>query len=191
MRWWTPQLARNGITTRHVGPHSTGPSYQVSPRLFLATNPSIGDPYQSSLGGPPSEALITSPPRLLHLNASIRSSFFVKSLSLSVRIILIVNVGHCHLPSLIATPHYKLGKTIYWRRLTQMRPIIQPIGTHPVSPARLINPRHVNRINQILLTVAIRKASRKGYIKSVMTMLTHIQRASIHLLSRKARRFNT
>lgn len=50
--------------------------------------------------------------------------------------------------------------------------------THIVSPVRLINPLYVNRINPILLTAAIKEATRKGYIKSVIKMLTHIQRVS-------------
>lgn len=136
-------------------------------------------------------ALIASPSHLLNLNASSRSSPFVKPLCLSVRITLTVNVGHYHLPPLIATLHYELVKTIYWCHSTQMRPIIQLIGMHSVNPARLINPRRINRTNQIFLTAAIREKTIKGYIKSVMKMLTHIQRASIYLLSRKTRRFNT
>lgn len=135
--------------------------------------------------------MITSPPRLLHLNISICNSPFVKPLCLSVRITLTINVRCCHLPSLIVTPYYELAKTFYRRRSTQTRPIIQPIGTHPVSPARLINPRRVNCTNQIFLAAAIREATKKGYIKSMMRMLTHIERASIYPLNRKARRFNT
>lgn len=45
-----------------------------------------------------------------------------------------------------------------------------------VSLARLINPYHVIQTNQILLTVTIRKATQKGYTKSVMRKLIHIQR---------------
>lgn len=72
-----------------------------------------------------------------------------------------------------------------------MRSIIQTIETYPISPTRLIKSHHVNRTNETLLTMAIRKATRKRYIKSVIKMLTHIQRASIYPLNRKARRFNT
>ena len=191
MRWWPTRPARNAITTQHIGPHLTSPPYQVSPKLFFVTNLSIGGPCHSSLGGLPSEALIASLPRLLHLSASIRNSLFVRSLCLSVRITLTVNVRYCHLPPLIATPCYKLAKTIYWRRSTSTRLIIQLIETQPVSSTRLINPRRVNCTNQIFLTAAIRKATRKGYTKSVTRMLTHIQRAFIYSLSRKVRRFNT
>lgn len=138
-----------------------------------------------------SEALIASPFRLLHLSASIRNSLFVKPLYLSVKITFIVNIRHCHLLPLIATPRYKLAKTIYQCHSIPTCPIIQPIETHPISPARLINPRRNNRTNQISLTTAIRKITNKRYIKSVTRMLTHIQRASIHPLGKKARRFNT
>lgn len=137
------------------------------------------------------KALITSSFCLLHLNVSKCSSLFVKPLCFNIRITLTVNVGYCYLLLLIVTPHYKLAKTIYRCHLTQMCPIIQPIETHPVSPAQFINPRHINRTNQIFLTTAIREATRKKYIKSVIKMLIHIQKAFIHPLSRKTRRFNT
>lgn len=190
MRLWPPRPARNGITTQHKSFHPTDPPYQVSPRLSLITNPSIESPCHNSFGGPSSEALIASPLCLLHLNASTRSSLFVKLLGFSVRITFIINVRHCHLPPLIVTPHYKLAKTIYPHRSTQMRPIIQPIGTYPSSSVRLINPRRVNCTHQIFFTAAIKEAMIKGFIKSVIKMLTHIQKTSIYPLSRKTRRFN-
>lgn len=55
-------------TTRCVDFYPIDPLYQVSPRLSLVTNFSIKGPCHSSLGGPPSETLIASPPRLLHFN---------------------------------------------------------------------------------------------------------------------------
>lgn len=68
--------------------------------------------------------------------------------------------------------------------------------TDPISPAQLINPAwlinpcRVHCSNQILFTVAIRGATKKEYIKSVIKELIHIQKDSIQPWSRKASRFN-
>lgn len=133
-----------------------------------------------------------SPPHLLDLNASIRNNLFVKFLCFSVRItqLMISTVGrYCRL-LLIATPHYALAKTTYQGLSTLIRPIIRLIKMHLVNSmqfinlARFINPHHVNRTNEILLTMAIREVTKKGYIKLLMKNLIHIQRASIQPWSR-------
>lgn len=112
MRWWPFRSAHNGITTRYKGPYLISPPYQVSLELFLITNPTIKDLSHSSLGGPPSKVLTTTPP-YFHLNASTHSSPFAGPLYLSIRITSKVNVKHCHLLPLIAILCYKLSKPIY------------------------------------------------------------------------------
>lgn len=197
MRWWPPSPGHNGITTRHEGLHPTDPPYQISPKPSLVTSPSIKSPCHSSLGNPLSKALTTSLPHLLDLNTSIRNNLFVKPLCLNVKITIIINnVRRCPLLSLIPTLYYALAKTTYQHYSTLTRPIIRLIKMHLVSPSRLvnpmrlINPHRANRTNPILLTTAIREATKKGYMKSVIKKLIHIQRVSIQTWSRKVTRFN-
>lgn len=164
----TTPAGPSGITTQCKDRHPIGFLYQVSPKPFLVSSPSIAYPSHSSLGNPPNRppsVTLTSDNslRLLDLNASTLLSLFVNCLYLNANTTPIRSsvLGYC--------PHQTPSREAYHipnqLPMIHARRVAHPITTHLTSSPPLHRPHYAKPTNQIHLIMAIREPSKKGYIR--------------------------
>lgn len=198
MRWWLPRSGQ-GVITQRGGPHYTDSSYQVKPKPFCVTKPSIECPSHSNFGGPPNEALTSDTlPRLLNPSAStvrnprkrqinrwtfplivpdttilLSHSSKLSCHNVNITQQTISDINNClRYQALIARPSYAVAKLLnQCHALLIMQQIVpSPCYTKPFR---------INPSNQDNLSASISTRKKKGYIRLIMNLQMNEKRISL------------